>query len=127
MKITKVRTNLIMFLSGAIILTCIMGFLYILGTQFATLSALSTQPTNDLTPYQTTPQATPDFNILGLALGAALAIGLTGLGASLGMATTSAAALGALTEQPEVFIEAVAIYGFVIAFLLISYIPDFIP
>jgi V/A-type H+-transporting ATPase subunit K len=51
------------------------------------------------------------------------------------MATTSTAALGAITEKPEnfgrsilyvVFIEAIAIYGFVIAFLLIGYIPDLI-
>jgi V/A-type H+-transporting ATPase subunit K len=69
--------------------------------------------------------------ILGLALGAGLALGLAGIGAGLGMGTASAAALGAITEKPEtfgksilyvVFIEAVAIYGFVIAFLLSGYI-----
>ena len=73
--------------------------------------------------------------ILGLAIGAGLAIGLAGIGASLGMGTASAAALGAITEKPEtfgksilyvVFIEAVAIYGFVIAFLLIGYVPNLI-
>ena len=71
--------------------------------------------------------------ILGLALGAGLALGLAGIGAALGMGTASAAALGAITEKPEtfgksilyvVFIEAVAIYGFVIAFLLVGYIPQ---
>jgi V/A-type H+-transporting ATPase subunit K len=60
--------------------------------------------------------------ILGLGIGAGLALGLA-----------SAAALGAITEKPEtfgksilyvVFIEAVAIYGFVIAFLLVGYIPQ---
>ena len=70
--------------------------------------------------------------IIGLALAAAIVLGLTGIGASFGMATASAAALGAITERPEnfgksilyvVFIEAVAIYGFVIAFLLVNYIP----
>ncbi|TFG33522.1 hypothetical protein EU527_08155 [Candidatus Thorarchaeota archaeon] len=70
--------------------------------------------------------------ILGIAIGAGLALGLAGIGASLGMGTASAAALGAITEKPEtfgksilyvVFIEAVAIYGFVIAFLLVGYIP----
>ena len=73
--------------------------------------------------------------ILGLAIGAGLVLGLAGIGASLGMGTASAAALGAITEKPEnfgksilyvVFIEAVAIYGFVIAFLLVGYIPDLI-
>jgi len=70
--------------------------------------------------------------ILGLGIGAGLALGLAGIGAGLGMGTASAAALGAITEKPEtfgksilyvVFIEAVAIYGFVIAFLLVGYIP----
>jgi len=51
------------------------------------------------------------------------------------MGTASAAALGAITEKPEtfgksilyvVFIEAVAIYGFVIAFLLVGYIPSLV-
>ncbi|NHI82895.1 MAG: V-type ATP synthase subunit K [Candidatus Thorarchaeota archaeon] len=69
--------------------------------------------------------------ILGLAIGAGLAIGLAGIGGGVGMGTASAAALGAITEKPEtfgksilyvVFIEAIAIYGFVIAFLLVGYI-----
>jgi V/A-type H+-transporting ATPase subunit K len=69
--------------------------------------------------------------ILGLGIGAGLALGLAGIGAGLGMGTASAAALGAITEKPEtfgksilyvVFIEAVAIYGFVIAFLLVGII-----
>ena len=69
--------------------------------------------------------------ILGLGVGAGLALGLAGIGAGLGMGTASAAALGAITEKPEtfgksilyvVFIEAVAIYGFVIAFLLVGII-----
>jgi V/A-type H+-transporting ATPase subunit K len=74
--------------------------------------------------------------IMGLAIGAGLALGLAGVGAGVGMGTASAAALGAITEKPEtfgksilyvVFIEAVAIYGFVIAFLLLGYIPPLIP
>jgi V/A-type H+-transporting ATPase subunit K len=73
--------------------------------------------------------------IIGVAVSAALAIGIPAVGASLGMATASAAALGAITERPEifgktvlyvVFIEAIAIYGFVIAFLLTGYIPSMI-
>ncbi len=73
------------------------------------------------------------FAILGIGIGAGLALGLAGIGAGMGMGTASAAALGAITEKPEtfgksilyvVFIEAVAIYGFVIAFLLVGYIPQ---
>ena len=65
-----------------------------------------------------------DFN----PIGAGLAIGLAGLGAGIGMGTAGAAAIGAITEKPEtfgraiiflVFIEAVAIYGLVIAILLL--------
>ena len=75
------------------------------------------------------------LGILGIAIGAGLALGLAGLGASIGMGTASAAALGAITEKPEtfgksilyvVFIEAVAIYGFVIAFLLVGNIGNLI-
>lgn len=75
------------------------------------------------------------WGILGLAIGAGLAIGLAGIGGGMGMGTASAAALGAITEKPEtfgksilyvVFIEAIAIYGFVIAFLLVGYIPQLI-
>ncbi|WXG41403.1 MAG: ATP synthase subunit C [Candidatus Freyarchaeum deiterrae] len=85
-------------------------------------------------------QGTFNFNFTGLpvydafgkistGLGAGLAVGLAGLGAGLGMGTASAAAIGAISEKPEVFgrsiiyivlIEAIAIYGFVISFLLIG-------
>jgi len=62
-----------------------------------------------------------------IAVGAGLAIGLAGLGAGVGMGNASAAAIGAITEKPEVFgksmifivmMEAIAIYGLVIAILL---------
>jgi V/A-type H+-transporting ATPase subunit K len=60
-------------------------------------------------------------------IGAGLAIGLAGCGAGVGMGTASAAAIGAMAEKPEtfsksliyiVFIEAIAIYGLVIAFMI---------
>jgi len=66
---------------------------------------------------------------IGLALiGASIAIAIPGLGSALGMATTSAAAIGAMAEKPEifsktliyiVFIEAIAIYGLVVAFMIL--------
>ena len=65
----------------------------------------------------------------GIAIGAGMAIGLAGLGAALGMGSAGSAASAAITERPEQFvktliflvlIEAIAIYGFVIAFLLIQ-------
>jgi len=61
-------------------------------------------------------------------LGAALAIGLAGIGSALGMGSAGSAGIGALVEKPEIFgkiflfivlIEAVAIYGLLVAILLI--------
>ncbi|MEM1511389.1 MAG: ATP synthase subunit C [Candidatus Jordarchaeales archaeon] len=60
-------------------------------------------------------------------LGAGVAIGIAGLGAGIGMGTAGAAAIGAIAERPEVFgrtmiyivfIEAIAIYALVIAFMV---------
>lgn len=60
-------------------------------------------------------------------LGAGVAIGFAALGAGIGLGTASAAAIGVIAEKPElfgrtiiyiVFVEAVAIYGLVIALLL---------
>ncbi|MBN1328839.1 MAG: V-type ATP synthase subunit K [Candidatus Heimdallarchaeota archaeon] len=62
-----------------------------------------------------------------IALGAGLAIGLSAIGAGIGLGTAAASAAAAITEKPESFgkllvllalIEAIAIYGFVIAFVL---------
>lgn len=64
-----------------------------------------------------------------IAIGAGLAIGLAGTGAGIGLGPAAAAAAAAMIEKPESFgkllvllalIEAVAIYGFVIAFVLIG-------
>ncbi|MFX1465991.1 MAG: ATP synthase subunit C, partial [Promethearchaeota archaeon] len=57
---------------------------------------------------------------VGLAIGAAFAMGVTGFGVGLGMGQASASAMAAIAERPEVFgktmvyvvfIEAVAIYA----------------
>jgi V/A-type H+-transporting ATPase subunit K len=76
------------------------------------------------------PTQRQDFGLSMLAAG--LAIGLTGLGAALGMGTAGTAAVGAIAERPEVFsktliyivfIEAIAIYGLVVAFMILIKIP----
>ena len=68
----------------------------------------------------------------GYATGAGLANGLAGLGAGIGMGTASSAIVGAISEKPEMFgrsfifvilIEAIAIYGLVISFILIGKLP----
>jgi V/A-type H+-transporting ATPase subunit K len=121
-------TNLLKIGLGAIV-CAIMAAVFYAPTPIRALGV----PGSGFVPLQATEGA--GMAILGLAIGAGLAIGLAGIGASLGMGTASAAALGAITEKPEtfgksilyvVFIEAVAIYGFVIAFLLIGYVPSLI-
>lgn len=61
-------------------------------------------------------------------IGAGLAVGIAGIGSSIGMGMAGSAAIGAITEKPEVFgkaflfivlIEAVAIYGLLVAILLV--------
>ncbi len=116
-------TSLLMFIAGA--------FVFVLAL-IPNVSALSQNPVGG---FQALQAADAGLGILGIAIGAGLALGLAGLGASIGMGTASAAALGAITEKPEtfgksilyvVFIEAVAIYGFVIAFLLVGNISQLI-
>lgn len=60
-------------------------------------------------------------------IGAGLAVGLAGLGSSIGMGLAAASAIGAISEKPELFgktliyvvlIEAVAIYGLLVSFIL---------
>jgi V/A-type H+-transporting ATPase subunit K len=76
---------------------------------------------------QETQGITQNDAVAGLGIGAGLAIGLAGLGAGLGLGTASSAAIGAISERPEVFgrtiifvafIEGIGVFGFVIAFLL---------
>ena len=133
MRIDKGVASLVMFSLGAVV-TALGVFLLttIDGPTF--LSALRIVPSPGFEMLQALSDA--GLAIFGLAVGAGLALGLAGVGAGLGMGTASAAALGAITEKPEtfgksilyvVFIEAVAIYGFVIAFLLLGYIPRLIP
>jgi len=69
----------------------------------------------------------------GLAyIGAGLAVGLGAIGAGWAVAVTGAAAVGALAERPEVFgralvivglAEGIAIYGLIIAILIIGRSP----
>ncbi len=130
MKIDTRTTSLFLFALGAVVFTIVMSLLLM---PEATLRALGAPTGYGFEPLQTSEGA--GLAVLGIAIGAGLAIGLAGIGAALGMGTASAAALGAITEKPEtfgksilyvVFIEVVAIYGFVIAFLLIGYVPSLI-
>ncbi|MFW9917027.1 MAG: ATP synthase subunit C [Candidatus Thorarchaeota archaeon] len=89
-------------------------------------TALSPSGKESIAQEETTEEAAAgdEFKPIGVAL----AIGLVGLGASLAMGSAASAGAAAITERPEnfgrvviflVFIEAVAIYGLVVAILLI--------
>jgi len=63
-----------------------------------------------------------------VAIGAAVSIGLAALGAGYGIAATGSASIGAIAEKPDLFgktmvyvafAEAIAIYGLLIAFMLL--------
>jgi F0F1-type ATP synthase membrane subunit c/vacuolar-type H+-ATPase subunit K len=65
----------------------------------------------------------------GAALGAALATGLACIGAGIAVAVSGAAAIGGITEKPEVFgralvfvglAEGIAIYGLIIAVMILN-------
>lgn len=125
-------TSLVMFLFGVVLLALAISVITMADAS-TVLRALGTPSAPGFEPLQATEGA--GLGILGLAIGAGIALGLAGVGAAIGMGTASAAALGAITEKPEtfgksilyvVFIEVVAIYGFVIAFLLVGYIPSLI-
>ena len=131
MRFNKEITSLVL-IGLSIIVTVLAAAPFGLIDSSAVMNALATPPSHGFEMLQT---GDTSMGILGLALGAGIALGLAGIGAGLGMGTASAAALGAITEKPEtfgksilyvVFIEAVAIYGFVIAFLLVGYIPSLI-
>ena len=132
MRFDKEITSL--FLLGlSVVVTVLAAITFGLIDSSTIMNALGTPPSHGFEMLQMADGA--GSAILGLAIGAGLALGLAGVGAGLGMGTASAAALGAITEKPEtfgksilyvVFIEAVAIYGFVIAFLLLGYIPQVI-
>jgi V/A-type H+-transporting ATPase subunit K len=75
-------------------------------------------------------QAQPVTSDKGLFLvGAGIAAGLASCGAGIGLGTASAAAIGAIAEKPEmlgrtllfvVLIEAIAIYGLAMFFIIYS-------
>jgi V/A-type H+/Na+-transporting ATPase subunit K len=80
-----------------------------------------------LGPSQATTVATSDRGLL--IVGAGIAAGLASCGAGIGLGTASAAAIGAIAEKPEmlgrtllfvVLIEAIAIYGLAMFFIIYS-------
>lgn len=65
----------------------------------------------------------------GMAIGAALATGLAAIGAGIAVGGTGAAAIGSITEKPEILgrsliyvglAEGIAIYGLIISFMILT-------
>ena len=78
-------------------------------------------------PSQTTSSGAGSSGLL--IIGAGIAAGLASCGAGIGLGTASAAAIGAIAEKPEmlgrtllfvVLIEAIAIYGLAMFFIIYS-------
>ena len=75
----------------------------------------------------TTTPTVGQYDRLGIAIGAGLAIGLSALGAGLAISAAGSAAISALAEKPDTFFrsflvvalaEALAIYGLIMGILL---------
>ncbi len=104
---------------------------------FTVLASAETAPA-DASEVATTALAASSDSGAGIAtglgfIGAAIAIGLSALGAGLALAAGAPAAIGAVSEDPKsfgksmIFVvlgEALAIYGFIIAFFIILKIPN---
>jgi V/A-type H+-transporting ATPase subunit K len=80
-----------------------------------------------ISPSQTTSSGAGNSGLL--IIGAGIAAGLASCGAGIGLGTASAAAIGAIAEKPEmlgrtllfvVLIEAIAIYGLAMFFIIYS-------
>ncbi|MCL2333752.1 MAG: ATPase [Candidatus Methanoplasma sp.] len=70
-----------------------------------------------------------------IAIGAGIAVGLTGVGAGMGEKDVGAAAVGAITEDPAIFgkamifmviPETIVIFGLVIAIMAIFVVPGLV-
>jgi V/A-type H+/Na+-transporting ATPase subunit K len=85
--------------------------------------------TNPTTVLAQEPTATPTTGLAGAALGAALATGLACIGAGIAVGIAGAAAIGGITEKPEILgrtlifvglAEGIAIYGLIISFMILT-------
>ena len=101
-----------LFIVASIILVPVMGF-----AAAETLTTIQNQ----------TATTTGSFDRVGIAIAAALAIGVPALGAGLAISSAGSAAISALAEKPETFFrsflivalaEALAIYGLIMGILL---------
>jgi V/A-type H+/Na+-transporting ATPase subunit K len=110
----KLRHNILLFVVLPLLLLPLMG-----------MAAALTVQTVQTQQAQTT--TTGNYDRVGIAFAAALAISLPALGAGLAISAAGSAAISALAEKPETFFrsflivalaEALAIYGLIMGILL---------
>jgi F0F1-type ATP synthase membrane subunit c/vacuolar-type H+-ATPase subunit K len=102
-------------------------FLVILPLVLVPLMGMVAAATVSTVQNQTAAPTNGQYDRLGIAISAGLAIGLSGLGAGLAISAAGSAAISALAEKPETFFrsflivalaEALAIYGLIMGILL---------
>jgi V/A-type H+-transporting ATPase subunit K len=95
-------------------------------------SALTVNPVQNAVTDTTTTNSAGNYDNVGIALAAALAIGLPALGAGIALSSAGTAAISALAEKPDTFFksflivalaEALAIYGLIMGILLWLKLP----
>jgi V/A-type H+-transporting ATPase subunit K len=102
-----------------------LALLFVIGMMLLTLGNPLTVLAQQPTPVPTTAATTGGDP----ALGAALATGLACIGAGIAVGIAGAAAIGGITEKPEILgrtlifvglAEGIAIYGLIISFMILS-------
>ncbi len=100
-------------LNGLAVLVCL-GAVFFLGNPMTVLAQGASAPSAEVS---------------GAALGAALATGLACIGAGIAVGIAGAAAIGGITEKPEILgrtlifvglAEGIAIYGLIISFMILN-------
>lgn len=103
----------VLSLDGLVTLVCL-GMIFWLGNPATVLAQGASAPSTELS---------------GAALGAALATGLACIGAGIAVGIAGAAAIGGITEKPEILgrtlifvglAEGIAIYGLIISFMILN-------
>ena len=101
--------------------------LFLLPLAFLPLMGVAAAFTISTVQSSTTTTTTGPYTTIGLAIGAALAIGIPALAAGFAISAVGSAAISALAEKPDTFFrsflivalaEALAIYGLIMGILL---------
>jgi len=115
--------------AGALVLVGALVMLAVVGLGEPATAATALQAAPAPSPDTTTSNADAGAGNWAALLGAAIAVAGSSIGAAIAVAYTGAAALAAMSERPEIFgramvvvglAEGIAIYGLVVAVILIG-------